>query len=52
MVIKKMSEIMDTNKNEDTRNNTERTESTDPISDQEKTVEVSICNSILRFQIL
>jgi len=38
-----MSEIMDTNKNEDTRDITECTESIDPISDQEKTIEVSIC---------
>lgn len=40
MVIKKMSEIMDTsNKSEDTR---DATDVIDPASDQEKTVEVSI----------
>ncbi|XP_011331512.2 protein lap4 isoform X3 [Ooceraea biroi] len=40
MVIKKMSEIMDTNKAEDTRGTAELAESTDPTSDQEKAVEV------------
>lgn len=40
MVIRKMSEIMDTtNKAEDTR---DATDVTDPTSDQEKTVEVKI----------
>lgn len=42
MVIKKMSEIMDTNKNEDTRDTAEPAEPADPPSDQEKAVEVSI----------
>lgn len=38
MVIKKMNEITDiSNKNEDTR---DATDETDPVSDQEKTVEV------------
>lgn len=41
MVIRKMSEIMDTtNKAEDTRDATDVV--TDPTSDQEKTVEVKI----------
>lgn len=41
MVIRKMSEIMDTaNKGEDTHNATGQT--TDLVSDQEKTIEVKI----------
>lgn len=40
MVIRKMSEIMDTaNKEEDTR---DATVATDPVPDQEKTVEVKV----------
>lgn len=41
MVIKKMSEIMDTNKSEDARDTAEPVASADPPSDQEKAVEVS-----------
>lgn len=48
MVIKKMSEIMDTNKHEDTRDATDATDTTaDLTHEQEKPVEVSIWN-ILR----
>lgn len=48
MVIKKMSEIMDTNKTEDTRDTAEPAEPADPISDQEKPVEVSTFANIAR----
>lgn len=46
MVIKKMSEIMDTNKQEDTHDATDATNTTtvDPACEQEKPVEVSVCN--------
>lgn len=42
MVIKKMSEIMDSNKSEETRDNAEPPgESAEPASDPERAVEVS-----------
>lgn len=43
MVIKKMSEIMDTNKHEDAADATDTT-TADPAQEQEKPVEVSVWN--------